>query len=92
MRPGRAVILLPDSDDALRMAQRVKLVDTETFVPEPAVEGFDQPVSPGLHWRDKHQVHLDSPFATGFRGGSWPVVGRVPLSGVVSQHRAGQFF
>ena len=74
MRPGRVVILLPHADDAFRLAQRVKLADTETFVPEPAVEGFDEPVSPGLPWWDKHQVHLDSPFAKGFRDEFWSVV------------------
>ena len=65
MRPGRVVILLPNADDAFGMAQRVKLVHTETFVPEPAVEGFDEPVPPGFPRRE-YQVHLDSPFAKGF--------------------------
>jgi len=67
MRPGRVVILLPNANDAFRMAQKVKLVDTETFVPEPADEGSDEPVSPGLLWLDKHQVPFDSPFVNGFR-------------------------
>lgn len=48
MRPCRVVILLPHTDDALRMGARVKLVDTGTFVPQPTVEGFNEPVSPGL--------------------------------------------
>ena len=74
MRPGRVVILLPNSDDAFSVVEGVKLVDTETFVPEPAVEGFDEPIPPGLPWRNKHQVHLDSPFAKGFRDELWSVI------------------
>ena len=74
MRPGRVVILLPNPGNAFRMAQRVKLVDTETFDPEPAVEAFDGPIPPGLPWRDKHPVHLDSPFAKGARDEFWSVV------------------
>ena len=54
MRPGRVVILLPDSDDAFGVVEGVKLVDTETFVPESAVEGFDEPIPPGLPWRNEH--------------------------------------
>jgi hypothetical protein len=54
MRPGLVVFLLPHPDDAFGMAEKVKLVDTETFVPEPAIEGFDEPVSPGLPGRDKN--------------------------------------
>jgi hypothetical protein len=54
MWPGLVVFLLPDPDDAFGMAERVKLGDTDTFVPEPPIEGFDEPVSPGLLGWDKH--------------------------------------
>jgi len=65
MRPSRVVMLLPRTDDVLRLGARVKVVDTETFVPWPTVEGFDEPVSPGLPWRNKPQARLDSSSAKG---------------------------
>jgi len=74
MRPGRIVVLLPHTDDAFGVAQRVKLVDTETFVSEPAVEGFDEPIPPGLPWRNEHSARLFDPFAEGFRDELWPIV------------------
>lgn len=54
MRPGLIKFLLPYPDDCFGIVERWKVVDTETFVPEPAIEGFDEPVSPGLLGWDKH--------------------------------------
>jgi hypothetical protein len=54
MRLGRVVSLLSDLDDAFGVARGVKLVGTEIPLAEPAVEGFDENVSPWLPRRNKH--------------------------------------
>ena len=67
MRPGLVEILPPNTDDVFGVVGRVKLSDAEVLVRVPAVERFDEPVSLGLTWRNKHQVHFDCPSAKGYR-------------------------
>jgi hypothetical protein len=74
MWPTGVVFLLPDSDDASSMVERIELVHPETFVTDFRIERLNQTVSPRLPWRDEDPFSFKSPVGNSVADELWTVI------------------